>query len=48
MCQRLNIRIMAASSPQAKGRVERIHGVHQDRLIKQLRRKNTRLVAAST
>jgi hypothetical protein len=24
---------------QAKGRVERIHGVHQDRLIKKRRRK---------
>jgi hypothetical protein len=32
-CQKLGIRIIAASSPQAKGRVERIHGVHQDRLI---------------
>jgi len=39
MCQKLGIRIVAASSPQAKGRVERIHGVHQDRLIKKLRRK---------
>src|SRR6266567_3463721 len=39
MCQKLEIRIVAASSPQAKGRVERIHGVHQDRLIKKLRRK---------
>src|SRR5436853_4986962 len=39
MCQRLGIRIIAASSPQAKGRVERTHGVHQDRLIKKLRRK---------
>src|SRR5436853_7599747 len=39
MCQRLGIRIIAASSTQAKGRVERIHGVHQDRLIKKLRRK---------
>lgn len=39
MCQKLGIRILAASSPQAKGRVERIHGVHQDRLIKKLRRK---------
>jgi len=39
MCQKLGIRIIAASSPQAKGRVERIHGVHQDRLIKKLRRK---------
>jgi hypothetical protein len=34
MCQKLGIRIIAARSPQAKGRVERIHGVHQDRLIK--------------
>jgi hypothetical protein len=39
MCQKLGIRIIAASSRQAKGRVERIHGVHQDRLIKKLRRK---------
>jgi transposase len=39
MCQKLGIRIIAASSPQAKGRVERIHGVHQDRLIKKMRRK---------
>src|SRR5258708_19542707 len=39
MCQKLGIRIIAASSPQAKGRVERQHGVHQDRLIKKLRRK---------
>jgi transposase len=39
MCQKLGIRIIAASSPQAKGRVERQHGVHQDRLIKKLRRQ---------
>lgn len=37
MCQRLGIRIIAASSPQPKGRVERNHGTHQDRLIKKLR-----------
>lgn len=37
MCQKLGIRIIAASSPQAKGRVERHHGTHQDRLIKKLR-----------
>ena len=37
MCQRLGIGIIAASSPQAKGRVERNHGTHQDRLIKKLR-----------
>ena len=40
MCDRLRIGIIAANSPQAKGRVERNHGTHQDRLIKKLRRKN--------
>ncbi|HKM81894.1 MAG TPA: ISNCY family transposase [Candidatus Acidoferrum sp.] len=39
MCQALGIEIWAASSPQAKGRVERNHGTHQDRLVKKLRRK---------
>src|SRR5437773_1965093 len=39
MCQKLGIRIIAARSPQAKGRVERNHGIHQDRMIKKLRRK---------
>jgi hypothetical protein len=39
MCERLGIRIIAANSPQAKGRVERNHGTHQDRLVKKLRRK---------
>jgi len=39
MCEKLGIRIIAASSPQAKGRVERNHGTHQDRLIKKMRRK---------
>jgi len=39
MCQKLRIRIIAARTPQAKGRVERQHGVHQDRLIKKMRRK---------
>src|SRR5436189_3109317 len=37
MCEKLGIRIIAASSPQAKGRVERVHGTHQDRLVKKLR-----------
>src|SRR6266550_6936395 len=37
MCQKLGIGIIAASSPQAKGRVERCHGTHQDRLVKKLR-----------
>ena len=40
MCAKLGIRIRAANSPQAKGRVERNHGVHQDRLIKKMRLKN--------
>jgi transposase len=39
MCQKLGIKIIAASTPQAKGRVERGHGTHQDRLIKKLRRQ---------
>lgn len=41
MCARLGIEIIAAHSPQAKGRVERNHGTHQDRLVKKLRRKKT-------
>lgn len=36
-CHRLGIEIIAASSPQAKGRIERRHGVLQDRLVKELR-----------
>lgn len=39
MCEKLGIEIIAANSPQAKGRIERIHGIHQDRLVKKLRRK---------
>jgi len=39
MCAKLGIAIIAAGSPQAKGRVERNHGTHQDRLIKKMRRK---------
>ena len=38
MCAASGIQIIAASSPQAKGRVERNHGTHQDRLVKKLRR----------
>src|SRR4051794_29151040 len=40
MCAKLGIRIIAANSPQAKGRVERNHGTHQDRLIKKMRLKH--------
>lgn len=39
MCAALGITIIPASSPQAKGRIERNHGTHQDRLVKKLRRK---------
>ncbi|MGH9328758.1 MAG: ISNCY family transposase, partial [Terriglobia bacterium] len=42
MCAKLEIELIAASSPQAKGRVERVHGTHQDRLVKKLRRKRIR------
>ena len=38
MSASLGIHIIAASSPQAKGRVERNHRTHQDRLVKKLRR----------
>lgn len=38
-CQKLGIRIICANSPQAKGRVERNHGVYQDRLVKEFRLK---------
>jgi len=37
MCRKLGVRIIGASSPQAKGRVERSHGTLQDWLIKKLR-----------
>ncbi len=36
-CAKLDIEIIAANSPQAKGRVERAHGVNQDRLVKELK-----------
>lgn len=38
MCATLAIQIIPASSPQAKGRIERNHGTQQDRLVKKLRR----------
>jgi hypothetical protein len=36
-CEKLGVTVIAANSPQAKGRVERNHGVDQDRLVKELR-----------
>jgi hypothetical protein len=48
MCATLGITIIPASSPQAKGRIERHHGTHQDRLVKKLRRHGIAdLVAAN-
>jgi hypothetical protein len=38
MCGKLDIKIIAANSGQAKGRVERSNGTHQDRLIKKMGR----------
>lgn len=39
-CDKLGVEIKKAYSPQAKGRVERNHGVYQDRLVKELRLRN--------
>jgi transposase len=36
-CKKLGIQIITAYSPQAKGRVERNHGVYQDRFVHELR-----------
>src|SRR5215216_2171794 len=47
MCAQLGIRIIPASSPQAKGRIERNHGTHQDRLVKKLRRKTIADIGAA-
>jgi transposase len=46
-CQKLGIEIVPASSPQAKGRVERKHGVYQDRWVKELRLEGIRDIEAA-
>jgi hypothetical protein len=46
-CRKLGIEIIAASSPQAKGRVERSHGVYQDRLVKELRLRKIKTIEAA-
>ena len=48
MCAALGIQIIAASAPQAKGRVERNHGTHQDRLVKKMRRLRIADATAAT
>lgn len=40
----LHIRLIPAYSPQAKGRIERLFGTLQDRLVKELRRAQARTV----
>src|SRR5215469_4332225 len=46
-CDRLGVEVIAANSPQAKGRVERNHGVDQDRLIKALRLEGISTIEAA-
>ena len=40
VCKELGIELIFANSPQAKGRVERMNGTLQDRLLKELRENN--------
>src|ERR1700682_1644420 len=47
MCAALDIQIMDATAPQAKDRIERNHGTHQDRLVKKLRRLGIANAAAA-
>lgn len=46
-CWRLGTRIIQAHSPQGKGRVERMNGLLQDRLVKELARKSIRTIDAA-
>ena len=46
-CGKLGIEVIAANSPQAKGRVERNHGLDQDRLVKELRLANISTIEAA-
>lgn len=43
----LNVEVIPANSPQAKGRVERGFGTHQDRLVKELRLAGISTMAAA-
>ena len=47
MCATLGIRLIVAKTPEAKGRVERVHGTNQDRLVKKLRRAGIGTYAAA-
>jgi transposase len=46
-CHKLGIEIIPANSPQAKGRIERSHGLYQDRFVKELRLRRIRTIAAA-
>ena len=46
-CKQLGIEIITAHSPEAKGRVERNHGLYQDRLVKELRLAGINEIAAA-
>ena len=46
-CHKLGVQIIPAASPQAKGRIERRHGVLQDRLVKELRLRGIKDLAAA-
>jgi len=43
----LGVELLPAYSPQAKGRVERRHGLFQDRLVKEMRLLNLRTIKAA-
>lgn len=43
-CKVLGIEVIKAYSPQAKGRVERNHGVYQDRFVKELRLRDVQTI----
>jgi hypothetical protein len=45
--RQLDVKLILAHSPQAKGRVERRHGVLQDRLVKALRRRRISTLEAA-
>ncbi len=43
-CEKLGVQIVSAHSPQAKGRVERKHGLYQDRFVKELRLRGAKSI----
>jgi transposase len=47
LCARLGIQLIAAHSPQAKGRIERLWGTWQDRLVKELRQAGANTLDAA-